>query len=262
MPTTGYAPINGLQLYYEIRGEGDPLIALHGALGSMEMFGANLDALAQQRRVISVDLQAHAHTGDIDRPLSVELMADDIAGLVDHLALGRADVLGYSLGGAVALQTAIRHPSHVRRLVVASAVLRRSAWFPEVRAGLDAIGPALAEPMKQSPIYAHYAAVAPRPDDFAALIGKIGALVKQDYDWTPHIATLPPTLIVVGDADGMSLSHAVEFFTLLGGSQRDPGWDGSGGRSASQLAILPGTNHYDLAASPAFAAAAASFLAT
>jgi len=258
---TGHAPVNGLQLYYEIRGSGDPLVVLHGGIGSMEMFGPNLDAFAAHRQLISVDLQAHGRTGDVDRPFSYERMGDDIGALIDHLRLGKADVLGYSLGAGVALQTALRHRDRVRKLVLVSVAARRSEYFPEVLAGFAAIGPHMAEPMKQAPVYAHYAKVAPRPEDFPVLLRKLGELVTKDYDWTPQLASLPPTLIVVGDADAMRLAHAVEMFTLLGGSQRDPGWDGSAGRTASQLAILPGTNHYDMATSPALVAAVEPFLA-
>jgi pimeloyl-ACP methyl ester carboxylesterase len=259
--TSGHAPVNGLSLYYEIRGSGDPLIVLHGGIGSMEMFGPNLDALARHRRVISVDLQAHGRTGDIDRPMTYDHMGDDVAALIDHLKLGKADVLGYSLGAGVALHTAFRHRDHVRKLVIVSVAMRRRDYFPEVIAGFNALGPALAEPMKQSPVYAHYARVAPRPQDFPVLLTKLGALVQTDYDWSSRIAALPPTLVVVGDADAMDLAHAVEIFRLLGGSQRDPGWDGSAGRSASQLAILPGVNHYEMATSPALPAVVEPFLA-
>jgi pimeloyl-ACP methyl ester carboxylesterase len=259
--TSGYAPVNGLRLYYEIRGTGDPLIMIHGALGSLEMFGGNLDTLAKTRQVIAVDLRGHAHTGLGDGDLTYEVMADDVAGVMAHLGLAKADVLGYSLGAGVALHVAVRHPERVRKLVVAAAAFRHSEYFPEVRAGFAALGPAIAEPMKASPIYAHYAKVAPKPDDFAAMIGAVAALVQRDYDWMPYVAKLPPTLLVVGDADAMRLAHTIEVFTALGGSQRDPGWDGSAGRTASQLAILPGHSHYELASSPAFAAAVEPFLA-
>lgn len=258
---TGYAPVNGLQLYYESRGSGAPLIVLHGGIGSMEMFGDNLDALAAHRRVISVDLQGHGRTADVDRPLAYETMADDIAGLIDHLGLPSADVLGYSLGAGVALHTAVRHRAKVRKLVLVAVALRRSAYFPEVLAGFAALGPELAEMMKPSPVYAHHAKVAPRPADFPVLVGKVGVLTQQDYDWTPHVAQLPPTLLVVGDADAMHLAHVIDVFTQLGGSQRDPGWDGSAGRTPSQLAILPGHSHYVIASSPALVAAVEPFLA-
>lgn len=257
--TTGRAPVNGIELYYEIRGDGDPLVMLHGALSSMENFGGNLDALARHRRVISVDLRAHGHSSDGDGPLTAEAMADDVAGLLDHLTLGQADVLGYSMGGGVAVQLGLRHRERVRRLVVVSKAFRRSAYFPEVIAGFGALGPHLVELMKPSPVYAHYATVSPRPD-FAGLLGKIAAQAQVDYDWTPLVGQLPPTLLVAGDADGMHLAHIVEVFTLLGGSQRDPGWDGSAGRTSSALAILPNVDHYDMATSPALPAAVEAFL--
>jgi len=258
--THGYAPVNGLQLYYEIHGTGEPLIVLHGAFGSVETFGSNLEALAAHRQVIAVDLQGHGRTADIARPMTCEAMSDDIAALIDHLKLGKADIMGYSLGGGVALQAAIRHADRVRRLVVVSTVFRRAAWFPEVRAGLDHLGPELAEMMKPSPVYQLYAKVSPRPD-FAGLLGKISTLAKQDYDWTDRLAKLPPTLIVVGDADGVSPAHAAEMFAQLGGGQRDPGWDGAAGRSQSQLAILPGVTHYDMPVRPELAATVERFLA-
>jgi pimeloyl-ACP methyl ester carboxylesterase len=260
--SSGYAPVTGTRLYYEIRGTGDPLIMLHGALGSLEMFGGNLETLAKTRKVIAVDLRGHAHTGLGDGALTLDVMADDIAGLMAHLGLAKADVLGYSLGAAVALHVAVRHPARVRKLVIASVAFRRSEYFPEVIAGFSHLGPALAEPMKASPIYAHYAKVAPKPDDFAAMIGAVAALVQRDYDWMPYVAKLPPTLLIVGDADAMRLAHTIEVFTALGGNQRDPGWDGSAGRTASQLAILPGHSHYELATSPALAAAVEPFLAS
>jgi len=260
MTTTGHAPVNGLQLYYEIHGTGEPLIVLHGALGSVEMFGPNVETLAANRQVIAVDLQAHGRTADIARPLTYEAMGDDIAALIDHLRLGTADVMGYSLGGGVALQTALRHPEKVRRLVVVSAVFQRDAWFPEVRTGMDHLGPQLADMMKPSPVYQRYTKLSPRPD-FAGLLGKVGALVKQDYDWTGEVGKLGPTLIVVGDADGMSPARAAEMFARLGGGQRDPGWDGSATRSPSQLAILPGVTHYDMPVRPELAATVERFLA-
>jgi pimeloyl-ACP methyl ester carboxylesterase len=256
-----YADINGLHLYYEIHGCGAPLILLHGALSSTAEFGPTLDALAAHHRVIAVDLQAHGRTADIDRPMTCEAMADDIAALIDHLELGKADVMGYSLGGSVALQTGIRHPDKVRRLVLVSTVFARADWFPEVRTGMEHLGPELAEMMKPSPVYQTYAKVAPRPD-FAGLLGRIGALVRQDHDWSGQVGNLPPTLLVVGDAGGIEPMRLMGMWRALGGGLRDPGWDGSGGRSASQLAILPGVTHYDMPTTPALAPTVLRFLAT
>src|SRR3984893_5077984 len=131
---TGYAPVNGLRLYYEIHGTGEPLILLHGGVVGITMFGPNLAALSQKRKVIAVELQGHGHTADIDRPLSFETMADDMVALMKFLGIEQSDVMGYSLGGGVALQTAIRHPESVRKLVVVSAAFKRDGWYPEVLA--------------------------------------------------------------------------------------------------------------------------------
>jgi pimeloyl-ACP methyl ester carboxylesterase len=169
-----YAPVNGLDMYYEIHGSGEPLILLHGGVGAIEMFGEVLPLLAAGRQVIAVDLQAHGRTADIDRPLSFELMADDIAALIKHLGFKKADVMGYSLGGGVALQATIRHPDVVRKLVLVSTPFKRDGWYPEVLAGMGQMGPAAAEPMKQTPMYQLYAHVAPKPDDWPVMLTKLG----------------------------------------------------------------------------------------
>jgi pimeloyl-ACP methyl ester carboxylesterase len=255
-----YADVNGLSLYYEEHGSGAPLVLLHGGLGTGEMFGAIMPVLAGCGRVITVDLQAHGRTADIDRPLTAESMADDVALLIGHLGLERADVMGYSLGGAVALQTAIRHPGVVDRLVLVSVPCKRDGWYPEVTASMDLMGPGLAEPMKQSPMYESYARVAPRAQDWPVLVAKTGELLRRDYDWSDGAAKISaPTLLVYADADSVRPAHIMEFFGLFGGGLRDPGWDGSD-RPAAQLAILPGSTHYDLFASPALAAAVVAFL--
>lgn len=255
-----YARVNGLEMYYEIHGVGRPLILLHGGFGSTGMFGEVMPKLAEGRRVIAADLQAHGRTADIDRPLSVYSMADDVAALIRHLGLGRADVMGYSMGGGVALQTAVRHPELVRKLVVVSFPFKRDGWYPEVLASLDGMGREAAEPMKQTPMYEAYAAIAPRPEDWPVLWEKSGESVRQDYDWTEDVSSVrAPTLVVAGDADGFPPSHAAEFYGLLGGGKEDPGWDGSR-MPASRLAVLPGTTHYDSFASPLLAPAVAPFL--
>jgi pimeloyl-ACP methyl ester carboxylesterase len=260
--TGKHAAVNGLEMYYEIHGEGEPLILLHGGVGAIEMFGEVLPLLAEGRRVIAVDLQAHGRTADIDRPMTFEAMADDVAALIEHLELGAADVMGYSLGGGVALRTAIQHPEVVRKLVLVSTPFRRDGWYPEVLAGMDQMGPAAAEPMKQTPMYQLYSSVAPRPEDWPVLLTKLGGLLGQDYDWSQEAAAMEvPALIVVGDADSVRTSHAVAFFELLGGGKQDAGWDGSG-MSDARLAILPGTTHYGIFSSPALVAAVTPFLDT
>jgi pimeloyl-ACP methyl ester carboxylesterase len=255
-----YADVNGLSLYYEEHGSGEPLVLLHGGIGASEMFAAILDDLAAARRVIAVDLQGHGHTADIDRPLRPELMAGDIAALIEHLGLERADVMGYSMGGLVALRTAIQHPGSVRRLVLVSIAFRRDGSFPEVLAAIDAMGPEIAEMIKQAPVYEHYARVAPRPEDWTQHVAKTADAIKVDYDWTAEVTALaPPTMLVYADADSVRPEHMIEFFRLLGGGRRDAGVDGSG-RPTARLAILPGTTHYDIVASPALAPAVLPFL--
>ena len=250
-----YADVNGIKLYYEIAGTGRPLILLHGGLGALEMFGPNLAALARGRQV-----QGHGRTADIDRPLSVAFMADDVAALIKHLGLASADIMGYSLGGGVALQTAIRHPDVVRKLVLVSTPFRRDGFYPEILAQQGQVGPAAAEAMKQTPMYQLYASLAPRPEDWPRLLGKIGDAMKQDFDFSKDIAGITATtLVVAGDADIFPPSHAVELFGLLGGGKRDGGWDGSG-RPKSRLAILPGQTHYTLFSAPVLAATVIPFL--
>jgi pimeloyl-ACP methyl ester carboxylesterase len=257
-----YADVNGINLYYETHGTGHPLILLHGGLGSGEMFGPLLPALAASHQVIAVDLQGHGRTADVDRPLSIETMADDIAALIGHLGLDKPDVMGYSLGGGVAMLTAIRHPEVVGRLVSVSANIRRRAIYPEMLAMQGQVGPEAAEFMKDTPMYQLYQRVAPRPEDFGLLLGKIGAAMAQDFDFTDEVRGITvPTLIVAGDADMAPPSHYVEVFALLDGGQRDGGWMGEGRpKGGHALAILPGLTHYNIFASPLLAAAALSFL--
>jgi pimeloyl-ACP methyl ester carboxylesterase len=255
-----YADVNGLSLYYEEHGSGDPLVLLHGGIGASEMFAAILDELADTRRVIAVDLPGHGHSADVERPLRAELLADDVAALIAHLGLERADVLGYSLGGLTALRTAIQHPARVRRLVLVSIPFRRDGSFPEVLAAMDAMGPELAELIKQAPVYEHYARVAPRPEDWTSHIAKTAEAVKLDFDWSADVAALTaPTMLVYADADSVRPDHMVEFYGLLGGGRRDAGVDGSG-RPPGRLAVLPGTTHYDIVASPLLPAVVGPFL--
>jgi pimeloyl-ACP methyl ester carboxylesterase len=254
------ADVNGIRLYYEIGGSGRPLILLHGGLGAIEMFGPNLPALAKGRRVIAVDLQGHGRTADIDRPISVELMADDIAALIKHLKLERPDVMGYSMGGGVALQTVIRHPDVVGKLVVVSTPFRRNGFYPEILAQMGQVNAAAAEGMKQTPMYQLYSSIAPRPEDWPRLLDKMGEAMKKDFAFSKEVAAIKATtLIVAGDADIFPPAHAVEMFGLLGGGKRDAGWDGSG-RPKSRLAILPGLTHYTIFSDPALAATVIPFL--
>jgi pimeloyl-ACP methyl ester carboxylesterase len=261
--TGQYADVNGINLYYETHGTGRPLILLHGGLGSGEMFGPILPALtAAGHQVIAVDLQGHGRTADIDRPLDIKFMADDIAALIKHLVLEKSDVLGYSLGGGVALMTAIRHTEVVRRLVSVSANIRRDAIYPEMLAQQGQVGPDAVEFMKDTPMYQLYQRVAPRPEDFGRLLGKIGEAMAKTFDFSEEVRGLQvPTLIAAADADMAPPSHYVEVFKLLDGGLRDGGWMGENRpKGGHALAILPGLTHYNIFASPLLASAATSFL--
>src|SRR5260370_2049014 len=189
--TGQYAEVNGINLYYETHGRARPLILLHGGLGSGEMFGPVLHQLAERHQVVTVDLQGHGHTADIDRPLDAVLMAGDIAALIDHLQLAKPDVVGYSLGGAVAFHTAAKYPAKVRRLVMASANIRPDAIYAEMRAQQGQVNAAAVEFMKGTPMYQLYQRVAPRPQDFPPLLDQIGQPMSKDFDFTDEHRRLP-----------------------------------------------------------------------
>ena len=263
--TTGigkYADVNGINLYYETHGSGRPLILLHGGLGSGEMFGPIIPALAANHQVIAVDLQGHGRTADIDRPIDVRLMADDIAALIDHLGLDKPDIVGYSLGGGVAFFTAVKYPEKIGKLVMAAANVRRDAIPPEMLAQQGQVSSAAVEFMKETPMYELYQRVAPRPQDFGKLLDKMGESMAKDFDFSEEVRGLQvPTLIVAADADMAPPSHYVEVFKLLDGGLRDGGWMGEGRpKGGHALAIVPGTTHYNLGVSPLFAAVTLSFL--
>jgi pimeloyl-ACP methyl ester carboxylesterase len=260
--TGHYAEVNGINLYFETHGAGRPLVLLHGGLGSGEMFGPVLPALAERHQVIAVDLQGHGRTADIDRPIDMRLMADDIAALIDHLGLDKPDLVGYSLGGGVALHAAAKYPAIVGRLVVVSASIRRSAIYPEMLAQQGQVSAAAAEFMKDTPMYQLYQRVAPHPGDFPRLLDKIGEAMSQDFDFTEEVRGLRmPALIVAADADMAPPSHYAEVFNLLDGGLRDGGWMGEGRpKGGHALAILPGLTHYNIFSSPLFAAATLAFL--
>ena len=248
------ATVNGFELGYRIVGEGAPLVLLHGGFGTVEMFGPNVDLLAAGRQVIGVDLQSHGRSPAADRPMTFETMADDIAGLIRSLGLPRAAIMG------VALRTGIQHPDLVERLVLVSTVFKREGWYPEMRAGMDAMGPETAAFMRQTPLYEAYRQVAPNVEDWPILVGQVSEVMKIDYDWTAVVPGLSmPTMLVIGDADGMPPSHAVEFFGLLGGGQGDAGWDRSG-MTRHRLAILPGVTHMTSTPTPSLSALVIPFL--
>ena len=257
-----YAEVNGINFYYEIHGSGRPLVLLHGGLGSGEMFTPVLPMFAERHQVIVVDLQGHGRTADIDRPIDFRLMADDIAALIDHLKLHRPDLVGYSLGGGVALQVAVKYPNKIRRLVLVSANVRRDAIPAEMLAQQVQVNAGAADFMKDTPMYQNYQRVAPRPEDFPRLLDKIGASMAKDFDYSDDVRGLQmPTLIVAADADMAPPGHYVDAFKLLDGGLRDGGWMGEGRpKGGHALAILPGLTHYNIVSSPLFAAVALAFL--
>jgi pimeloyl-ACP methyl ester carboxylesterase len=237
-PQHGYALVNGINLYYEIHGSGEPLILLPGGFMTVEAMGAIVPQLAATRRVIGVEVQGHGHTADIARPLRFEWMADDITALIAHLGFERADILGFSLGGGVGLQIAIRHPEVVRKLALISTAFKREGWYPEVLAGMSSVS---VEGFAGTPMHDAYLQTSPAPDAWPEVVAKVRQALSEDYDWTQGVAALNmPTLIMVGDADSVRLAHAVEFFSLLGGAQGDGDMRGL---PSAQLAILPATTH-------------------
>jgi pimeloyl-ACP methyl ester carboxylesterase len=258
--SVGYAPVNGVDMYWESRGSGGvPLIVTHGGFGATSMFGDLLDQLAEQRQVVAIELQAHGHTRDIDRPFSFEAFGDDIAGLIDHLDLRQADLLGYSLGAGATLRCAIQHPNRVRRLTLVSTPCRSDGWYPEVLEAMAQMSRAGFDMMRRSAMYQAWLNVAPDPDAFPALMDRTGELLRQPYDWSDEVERLTiPTLLVYADADSIPPSHAAEFFALLGGGLRDAGWDGSSATNM-HLAILPGFTHYNIFDAPQLAAMVAAF---
>ena len=257
-----FAELNGLNLYYETHGAGRPMVLLHGGLGSGEMYGPILPVLAENHQVIAPDLQGHGRTADIDRPIDERLMADDIAALIDHLGLEKPDLVGYSLGGGVAFHTAVKYPQKVGKLVIASVYFRWDDSYSELRGQVDQVNAAAAEFMKETPMYELYQRVAPRPEDFGRLLDKIGALMKERFDYREELRGIQvPTMLVAADADQAPPSVFVEAFKVLDGGLRDGGWKGEGRpKGGHALAILPGLTHYDIFASPLFAAVTVDFL--
>ena len=257
-----YAEVNGINLYYEIHGSGRPLVLLHGGLMSGETFGPVLPLLAERHQVIVPDLQGHGRTADIDRPIDMRLMAGDIAALIDYLKVDKPDLMGYSLGGGVAFQTAVKHPDKIRRLVLVSANIRRDAIPAEMLAQQGQVSGAAVEFMKDTPMYQLYQRVAPRPEDFPRLLDKIGESMSKDFDYSEEVRGLKmPTLIVAADADMAPPSHYIEVFKLLDGGLRDGGWMGEGRpKGGHALAILPGLTHYNIGTSPLLAAVTLNFL--
>jgi len=241
-PTTGYAPVNGLKMYYEVHGSGDPVVLLHGAFMTItNNWNGWIGELAKTRKVIAVEMQGHGRTADIDRDITNENLADDVAALLEQLKIPRADLIGYSMGGAVAMQCAIRHPDKVRKVVVISSMFRRDGMVEEAR---DAIPNLTADAFKDTPIEAEYKKLSPTPDDFPKFVKRMIATASKGHDFGADKlkATTAPMFFIHGDADGVRLEHVAEMFRLKGGEVHGD----MKPRSASRLAILPNTTHVTL----------------
>jgi pimeloyl-ACP methyl ester carboxylesterase len=257
---SGRQSINGVDYYFEVHGKGEPVLLLHGGLGSIEMFGAALEQLAQSRKVIAVDLHGHGRTALGKREWKLELQGDDMATLVKRLGHEQVDVIGYSMGGGVALRMAIQQPKSVRRLVLVSTGFSDDAFHADVRALQVQLTPAVAEGMKETPMYKTYAALAPKVDDFPKLIGILGDLMRQKYDWSKELPKIEAqVMLVYGDSDMFRLEHAVKFYQLLGGDLRDAGWQREH-QSKNRLAIIPDATHYDIFTTPRLIATVLPFL--
>jgi pimeloyl-ACP methyl ester carboxylesterase len=259
-PKSGYAEINGLKYYYEISGKGEPLLVLHGGLGSINMFGMAVPALAEHRQIIAVDLHGHGHTQLGKRDISYIDQGADMAALVKSLGFTQVDVMGYSFGGGVAFQFAVQNPAMVRRLVLVAAPMAQDGFFPEMLPQQAQVGAAMAPMMKDTPMYQSYVAVAPDPKEFPKLLDQMGALMRKPYDWSTDVAKLTmPVMLVYGDSDMVRPEHIVKFYQLLGGGLKDAGWQREH-MSKNRLAILPGVTHYEMSVTPQLVPAILPFL--
>jgi pimeloyl-ACP methyl ester carboxylesterase len=257
---SGHVQANDVNYYFEIHGQGEPLLLLHGGLGSIGMFGPVLPMLAAGRQVIAFDLQGHGRTPLGDREISLIAMGDDMAVALKALGYDRVDALGYSLGGGVAFRLAVQHPALVRRLVLVSVGYAQDGFYPEMLPMQAQVNAGMAEVMKDTPMYQAYAAIAPNPGDFPRLLDRMGDLMRRPYDWAEDVKKLTmPVMLVHGDSDMFRLEHVVEFYHLLGGGLRDAGWMREH-MSRNRLAILPDLTHYEIFFAPALAATALPFL--
>jgi pimeloyl-ACP methyl ester carboxylesterase len=222
-----------------------------GGLMDISTMAQTIGPLSRNRQVIGIDLEGHGRSALRKSPMSHERNGDDVAAVLKHLDIAKADVAGYSHGGDAAIRMAIQHPDRVRNLIVIATAAARDGWFPENLKAMAAVSSAQAEQMKQTPIYTRYAKVAPHPEQFALLLDRMGELMRKDYDWRPEIAKLPmPTLLLFADHDAVSTKHIAEFFALFGGGVQDPGWEGTPKYARARLAIVPGYTHYNFGQGP------------
>ncbi|HWZ61319.1 MAG TPA: alpha/beta hydrolase [Gemmatimonadaceae bacterium] len=257
---SGHAAVNGVNYYYAVYGTGEPLLLLHGGLGQIEMFGPNLTKLAESRQVIGVDLHGHGRTPLGSREISLVDIGNDMAGVLETLGYDKVDVLGYSMGGGVAFQFAAQHPDMVRRLVLLSVSYAQDGFYPEMLPQQAAIGAAMMEQMKHTPMYKSYVAIAPHPEEFPTLLDRMGAYMRTPYDWSADVKKLTmPVMLIFGDSDMFRPEHIVKFYQLLGGGLKDAGWQREH-MSQNRLAILPNLTHYELGVAPQVVDTALPFL--
>lgn len=257
---SGLLPIDGLDYYYAVYGKGEPLLLLHGGLGTSDMFAPLMPKLAENRTIIAVDLQGHGRTALGERPFTLEAMGDDMAAIVKALGYDHVDVMGYSLGGGVAFRMAVQHPEAVRRLVLVSTGYAADGFYAEMRGQQAQVSAAAADFMKDTPMYKSYVAVAPRPQDFPKLLDTLGNFMRNDYDYSADVAKLKmPVMLAYGDGDMYRPEHEIKFYQMLGGGLRDAGWMREN-LSQNRLAILPNRTHYDVFFAPELTAAALPFL--
>jgi len=247
--TSGYADVNGIALYHEIYGVGEPLVLIHGGLTTIGEIQGWVRPLAETRQVVAVEMQGHGRTADTNRPMSFATLGNDITTLLDHLKIPRADLVGHSFGGAIGIRAAIQHPDKVRRLVVISSPHARSCWYPETQEGMSRISGSMAENMRKTPT-GQLSQQWPEPQRFPQFLDKMGKMMSEDYDWSADIAKLPmPVQLVFADNDSIPQKHISEFFALLGGGVKEPGWLNTQ-LSVSRLAVVPDYSHYNFISSP------------
>jgi len=257
---TGHVEANGVNYYYEIYGKGEPLLLLHGGLGSIDMFRPVLPVLAEGRQIVAVDLHGHGRTPLGNRKINLIDIGDDLAVILRKLEVEEVDVLGYSFGAVAGLRLAVQHPDRVRRLALVSGGFAQDGFYPEMLPMQAQVGAAMAEQMKGTPMYESYVAVAPNPAEFPKLLDAMGELMRTPYNWSADVKTLRmPVMLVYGDSDMYRLEHIVEFYHLLGGGLKDAGWQREH-MSQNRLAILPGLTHYDIFLSPVLTATVLPFL--
>lgn len=241
----GYADVNGLKMYYEVYlptgqagGKGKPIVLLHGSFMNIPLnWGHIIPLMAKDRKVIVAEMQGHGRTKDISRKISYEAMADDVSELLKYLRTDSADILGYSMGGGIAFQFAVRHPEQVRRLVVLSGTYSHDGWWPDVEALFATIN---ADMFKGSPIQKQYDSLGNDPAHFPEFVKKVISIDLKPYDWSKEVKNIKaPIFMAIGDADGVRYDHALELFSAKGGGKMGD----IHGLPKSRLAILPGTTH-------------------